>query len=78
MRLSLPVSVFVSALMVSAALLWVAESQRYALSGDGGVSVRLDRRTGETVMCMMQKGDEEEGHHNLGSHWIAPCTGYKK
>jgi hypothetical protein len=69
MRLSLSASVLVSSLVLAGALVWFAESQRYAISGDGGMTVRLDRRTGETAVCVTQQHD---------SHFSAPCTGERQ
>lgn len=54
-RLSLPVSVLISALVLAAAILWCAESQRYAVAGAGAAMVRLDRRTGEAEACIIER-----------------------
>lgn len=78
-RLSLPVSVLISALVLAAAILWSAESQRYAIAGDGASLVRLDRRTGETEVCLRERAlslDQSTGNRRY--KFIAVCDGFSK
>ena len=69
--LSLPASIVVAAVIVGSCLVLVAVSQRYAFVGTGGEAVKLDRLTGETVVCVVQTRRREEG----GRMMVAPCDG---
>jgi hypothetical protein len=71
MRLSLPAAVVAASVIVGSSLVLLAATQRYAFVGAGSDAVKLDRLTGETVVCVVQPGSRESGHRTM----IAPCNG---
>lgn len=70
---SLGPAIVLAAALLSAAVMWHAEGQRYTLAGDGNLAIRLDRRTGETVVCV-RRSAMIQGAAGM----VAPCDGSRR
>jgi len=49
-------ALLIGSALLAAAVIWHAEGQRYELAGDSDYAIRLDRRTGETTVCIRRRG----------------------
>ena len=76
MRFATPVAIVVAGALLSGAILFSSGQHRYQLvpSQYAGGVVRLDTRTGETVVCLIQRGRADPDFSEV---LIAPCTGRK-
>ncbi len=70
MKVLTQVAALLAALLVAGAIVYHAQTQRFQLaSGEGGVIVRLDTRTGQTAVCLAHRLNDQYGTV------VAPCTG---
>lgn len=64
------VAILLGSALIAAAILWHSEGQRFMIAGDGQMAIRLDRRTGDTEVCVRRRGDV-----GGASGFVAPCDG---
>ncbi len=71
MKLSTPLVILLGSIIIAAAITFGARSPSYELVGiDGGLAVRLDTRSGQTVVRVPQR--------TADGSYIAPCTGRRE